>query len=32
MEAQQLQNIFDLLFVAAHCFAVFKGWQAGSTR
>lgn len=32
MEAQQLQQIFDLLFVACHVFAAFKGWQAGSTR
>lgn len=32
IDPQQLQQIFDLLFVACHCFAAMKGWQAGSTR
>lgn len=32
MDAALLQQIFDLLFVASHCFAAFKGWQAGSVR
>ncbi len=32
MEAELIQQIFDLLFVAVHVFVVFKGWQAGSVR
>lgn len=32
MEAELLQQIFDLLLVISHVFAVFKGWQAGSAR
>jgi len=32
MEAELLQQIFDLLFVGMHAFAAFKGWQSGSTR
>lgn len=32
IDPQQLQQIFDLLFVASHCIAAMLGWQAGSTR
>lgn len=32
MEADLLQQIFDLLLVGMHVFAAFKGWQVGSTR
>jgi len=27
-----MQSVFDLLYVASHVFAAFKGWQFGGTR
>lgn len=32
MEAELLQQIFNLLLVASHVFAAMKGFQAGSAR